>query len=63
MENKIWVVELLFEDQPHIGWQTTVGVKLTREDARKEELEWLRKNSGIKTRITKYVPVEHREGK
>lgn len=52
--NRVWIVELWFEDAPHRGWTPSVGCRLTRDEARKEKIKWLNKNTGIKTRVVKY---------
>ena len=53
MERRLWVVEIDFDDGK--GWQPTVGVGLTRDDARRECAEWQQNNSADKFRVREYV--------
>ena len=50
MKNKIWLVEMLHENQ----WYPTVGAAINREDAREKKAEWKARNPDDKFRITPY---------
>lgn len=39
------------------AWEPTVGVKLSREEARAEAKKWSERNGGTPTRVRKYVPA------
>ena len=57
MKSYIWVVEMFNCCYACIlpRWEPTVGVEVTRADARKAKGEWERKNPYDKFRIRKYV--------
>ena len=50
---RIWVVEMF--NRYVQRWQPTVGVGLTREDARQEQALWATKNPYDKFRVHCYV--------
>lgn len=52
MKNRVWVVEALWEEGG--GWHPTVGVKLTKDDAKREKREWKKRNPCDKFRVSKY---------
>ncbi len=51
---RIWVVEMFFEDCPESGWQSSAYVGITRDTAR-ERQKIAALNAGVRTRIRKYV--------
>ena len=52
--NRIWVVEVLHDSASYLGWRATVGVGLTREEARKEMVVWKRRNPCDRFRLCRY---------
>ena len=54
-ENHIWVVEVIFNPSSKgAKWEPTVGVGLTRDDARREMEEWKTEVQGAQFRIRRY---------
>lgn len=53
MKKHIWVIELQWS--PKDRWETTVGVKLSRDEAREELKNWKSKVVGAKFRLVKYI--------
>ena len=47
---RLWVVEMQTEQ----GWQPTVGVGLTREDAKRRAKDWKTANPGRRFRLARY---------
>jgi len=49
----LWVVEMQEDGQ----WWPTVGVSLTRDDARRDHAQWERDNPDDSFRVRKYAPT------
>lgn len=55
MKRYLWVVEMLCETKRgKWEWQPTVGVALTRDDAREELSVWRTRNHGSRFRLRRY---------
>ncbi len=56
----VWIVEANFahdETGKYMGWHSTVGIGLNREDGRKELAHWKRSpDSPDRFRLIRYVP-------
>jgi hypothetical protein len=52
MRRLLWVVEMLVDDD---RWEPTVGVGLSREQARQECHRWMEENPADKFRVREYV--------
>jgi hypothetical protein len=48
----VWIVEMLGA----LDWHATVGVALSRDEARERLVEWRRGNPTDDFRLTRYVP-------
>ena len=60
--NKIWVVEMLNDET--FKWEATIGVGLTKLDAKNDELQqWQKNNPNDKFRVTKYIAAVTERGK
>ena len=50
---RIWVIEMLIDKK----WETTIGVRLTKEDAKMfMRADWMHNMPDDKFRVRKYVP-------
>lgn len=56
---QLWVVELWGNRTKWTeGWTTTVGVDLTRDDARRELAAWRARNPSDRFRLRRYSPAK-----
>uniref|UniRef100_A0A6M3JG70 Uncharacterized protein n=1 Tax=viral metagenome TaxID=1070528 RepID=A0A6M3JG70_9ZZZZ len=53
-QNTIWIVEV--QEENTIGWLPTVGIGLTRKEARGEKGNWEEFHPDDRFRIRPYVP-------
>ena len=60
MPRRLWVIEVRFPE--HDLWTSTIGLYLTRDEARDGLLDWQRRaGTGASLRIAKYVPAPSAE--
>ena len=59
MRTHIWVVEIMDYMKDNPQWEPTVGVALSREDARAERARWQANNPDDKFRIRPYLQLSH----
>lgn len=52
---RVWIVQMLHEG--YARWHSTVGCKLTKEDALKEMRAWKKRNPNDRFRVMEYLPV------
>ena len=66
MKNRLWVVEVAFQDvDPEYGygdWAPSCAAGLTREDAREEARQFHRNNDDVLTRVRCYRPTPPTRG-
>ena len=52
----VWIVEASWDQYlPKPAWHPTVGIALTRKDARKALTEWRQRNPDDRFRLRRYV--------
>lgn len=52
--NYLWVVEMQIDGE----WQSTVCTSINRDEARKRQKAWQKKNGGCPCRLRKYVRAD-----
>lgn len=58
MTRGLWVVELFVYGR----WEPTIGVRLTRDEAREEMQSWRRRNPTDRFRLRRYTAPEAKGG-
>jgi hypothetical protein len=59
--NRLWVVEIQFDERSDIGWESTTIAKLTRHEALVAAVHWQNRNYKVRTRVRAYHPVRRKQ--